>query len=258
LTCETVAENGLAERYVSDTLAGPELEPFEAHLIECERCQSEVLLAVAAREALESGEEETGEEEEPGLPGPSEAREGASVPRRFRVPVKVWVPAAAAAVVAGIFLFRPGPVPQRISELGRIGQAPVYLGIPVRADEAAADSLFDAAMLAYVAEDYSGAARVLGDALEAGADPLPAHFFLGASQLLLERPEEAVQAFGVVIDSGPSPYLAEGHYYRAKAMLQMGEVDPAFADLTAAAQMAGEISPSAEALADSLEAVMGG
>ena len=243
----------MVERYVADTLAGDELERFEAHLLSCRGCQDEVLLAVAARGGLQS----LGAE----VPAPGASTPEPGEPSRSRtrkIPAKFWLPVAAAAAIAGLIFFGPDRVPENLSELGQLGQPPVYLGVSVRQEEASADSLFAAAMLRYVAEDYAGAASGLTGALEAGAGPLPAQFFLGASLLMLDRFREAVEAFGVVADLGQSPYLAEAHYYRAKALLRLGDAESALADLRAAAVLPAEISPSAEALADSLEVQMGG
>lgn len=253
LTCENVAETGIVERYVADTLAGDELERFEVHLVSCQRCQDEIMLAVAVREGLQALEAEV-----PATGASSPEPGEASRSRTNKIPAKIWLPAAAAAAIAGLIFFGPGRVPENLSELGHLEQPPVYLGVSVRQEEASADSLFAAAMLRYVAEDYAGAASGLTGALEAGAGPIPAQFFRGASFLILNRSREAVEAFGVVTSLGESPYLAEAYYYRAKALLRLGEVELALADLQAASTMAAEISPSAEALADSLEVQMGG
>ena len=253
LTCELVTETGMVERYVAETLPDSELEGFEDHLLLCQRCQEEVVQAVAVREALrETTKEGSGREASAG--NPEKTRTGFF----FGIPPKIWLPVAAAAGVAGLVFFGPDRVPGAIRELGGVSQPPIYLGISVRQDPASADSLFDAAMLRYVVDEFGDAAKGLEEALEAGAPPVPAQFFLGASQLTLDRPREAAEAFGVVIDSGSSPYLAEAHYYRAKAHLRRGEVEAALADLRAASAIQGEISRSAEALADSLEVRLGG
>ncbi|NNM04165.1 MAG: hypothetical protein HKO65_03600, partial [Gemmatimonadetes bacterium] len=219
LTCERVADKGLVERYVSDTLPEDELEPFEAHLIECRMCQDEVVQAVAVREGLGAlGEEGPGRESSTAEPMVQ------SRSRRKVTSPKVWVPVASAAVVAGLVFFGPDRVPEAISDLGRVGQPPIYLGVPVRQEAAAAESLFDTAMRSYMADEFFDAAVGLRQALDAGADPIPAQFFRGASLLMLDRPQEAAEAFGVIISLGRSPYVAEAHYYRAKSLLRLGDV----------------------------------
>jgi len=253
LTCEMITDDGIVDQYVAGTLPEEEYESFENHLIECRACQDEVVQAVAVREGLGAlGEESPGRE--PPTAGPTVR----SRSRWKAISPKVWLPVAAAAVVAGLVFFGPDRVPEAISELGRVGQPPIYLGVPVRQEEAAAESLFDLAMTHYMADEFSDAAAGLRMALEAGADPIPAQFFLGASFLMLDRPREAAGALGVIIDLGPSPYQAEAHYYRAKALLRLGEVGPALDDLRGAAAVPGEIAGPAQALSDSLEAQMGG
>lgn len=253
LTCGIVSEEALAERYATGALRGDDLERFEAHILECRQCQDEVRQAVAIREGLRASEEDG-----PGSGG-TDGKAGADFHRRVkRIPSLVWVPVAAAAALAGFLLLTPERVPSRISDLGRVEQAPVYLGIPVRQEAALADSLFDTAMLRYLADDFRAAATGLEEALAAGFDPVPARFFLGSSFLMLDRPSAAAEALGAVIDSGESPYLPEAHYYRAKALLRLGSMESALRDLRAAAATSAEISGQAQALADSIEAHMGG
>jgi hypothetical protein len=253
LTCEVVAGAAMVERYVAGTLPESDLEGFEGHLITCQVCQDEVVQAVAIREGLRELQAGSSEQD------PAVGRTPGPVRSRLRgVPPKVWIPVAAAAVLAGILVLGPDQVPSTVSELGRVTQPPVYLGVAVRQDPASADSLFDAAMLRYIADEFGGAAEGLEEALEAGAGPLPAQFFLGSSLLMLDRSRAAAEAFGAVIRAGDSPYLPEAHYYRGKALLRMGEVGPALSDLRIAAAFPGEISDQARALADSLEAQIGG
>lgn len=53
LTCELVGERGLVERYVAGRVSdATELATFEAHVLECLRCQDEVRLGLAVRAAL--------------------------------------------------------------------------------------------------------------------------------------------------------------------------------------------------------------
>ncbi|MFH1765230.1 MAG: hypothetical protein ABIF09_13660 [Gemmatimonadota bacterium] len=253
LICDGVAKAARVERYVAGILPESELEGFEIHLLTCQLCQDEVFQAVAIREGLR--------ELEASSSAPDSAVGEAPAPIRFRfggVPAKVWIPLAAAAALVGIVVFGPEQVPSALSELGQVTQPPVYLGVSVRREPASAESLFAAAMLRYIADDFKGAAGGLEEALEAGADPVPAQFFLGSSLLMLDRPREADEAFGFAIQAGESPYLPEAHYYRAKALLRLGKVGPALADLRAAADFPGEMSRPAQALADSIEARMGG
>ena len=243
--CDEFVAEFVIERYAAGQLPEAETAAFEEHLLTCGRCQSELTLAVAVREALPEAEAE-------------EAEEDPTVPRRL--PWKgmgVGLSLAAAAAVTLMILPRDR-VSGEVAELGRVTQPPVYFGVPVRHAPARPDSVFGAAMSAYLAGEYSVAATGLEAAVEAGAGPVPAEFFRGASLLMLDRPADAEQAFSAVIDAGDSPYLAEAHFYRAKALLSQGRVDEAQVDLAATSESDGEIAASAKALADSVEAGMGG
>jgi tetratricopeptide (TPR) repeat protein len=161
---------------------------------------------------------------------------------------------AAAAGLAAVLLFSPRRVPAELERLGALIQAPIYLGVPVRAGPSLpADSLFAVAMSDYVTERYDEAAAGLRAALAAGVETVPADFFLGASLLMTAHPAEAVDRFAKVIAAGESPYLAEAHFYRAKALLRLGEVSTAQAALREAARRGGVIGGYAQALSDSVE-----
>lgn len=52
LSCEEITDRALIEGYVADRLGEAETESFESHYLTCERCQNELRLAFAIREAL--------------------------------------------------------------------------------------------------------------------------------------------------------------------------------------------------------------
>ena len=252
LDCESVAAELVLERYVAGTLPAEETRAFEEHLLECERCQRELALGVAVRKALgavpgESADAPDGEVHRIG-PGRRGRRRG-------------WIAAAGvglAAAAAVLLVLRPTGVARELAALGGVEQPPVYLGLPVRAEPLPWEATFGEAMARYAEGDFRAAAAGLRAAIEAGAPSLPAEFFRGASLLMLDRPREAAEGFSAVIAEGPSPYLAEGHYYRAKAMLRLGEGEQALFDLRAAAAANGDTGTAAAALADSVEAIVGG
>jgi tetratricopeptide (TPR) repeat protein len=232
LKCDAVADLALVERYLAHRLSAAEREEFEAHFLTCERCQQALALGAGIRAAW---------------------------PRVRPRPARRWVllgsglGLAAAAGLAAIILFTPKRVPVELERLGAVVQAPIYLGIPVRAGPAGpADSLFASAMTDYVAERYAEAAAGLRTALSAGVDSAPAEFFLGASLLMTAHPAEAAASFGKVIAGGETPYLAEAHFYRAKALLRGGQAAAALADLRDAARLGGVIGGYARALSDSI------
>lgn len=251
LDCEGVAEERVLERYVAGTLPAEETPAFEEHLIECERCQRELALGVAVREAFGA----------PAAAGSEADGEGNRIAPGRRGRRRGWIGAAGAGLAAAavaFLLFRPAGIPRELAGLGGVSQPPVYLGIPVRAEPVPWETPFAEAMARYAEADFRAAAAGLERAIEAGAPPVPAEFFRGASLLMLDRPAEASEALAAVISAGGSPYLAEAHFYRAKALLRLGWAEDALAELGAAASEGGEIGASAAALADSVEAVVGG
>jgi tetratricopeptide (TPR) repeat protein len=247
-SCDQIVAEFVIERYAAGQLTEAETAAFEAHLLTCDRCQRELTLAIAVRESLAEAEA-VESDEKPAAPG--------RLPwRRMAVGLTL-----AAAAVAALLLIPRERVSSEFAELGRVTQPPVYLGVPVRQAPARPDSVFAEAMALYAAGDFGAAADGLARAVDAGAGPIPAEFFRGASLMMLDRPDEAEAAFAAVIEAGDSPYLSEAHFYRAKALLHVGRAGEAQAELQESVESAdsgSEIAAAARALADSLEARMGG
>lgn len=225
LTHAEVETAGTAARFVAGTLTGDELLRFEEHLLECAACCREVELGISLRAAGS---------------GPR-AR-----PRRWG-----WaVIGLAAAAVLVVVTPRTTSDTTRFLALGAVATPPVYLGIPVRADEGHAR--FDAAMQAYGAGDYPRAAEELR-ALSAVLDAPPVHFFLGVSAMMMGADSLALAAYDALLAGMESPYHDEGHYYRAKVALRLGMPARAMADLQ---QVRDTIMRAqADALADSIRAL---
>lgn len=104
LSCDEVGAGFVIERYVAGTLSEPETGAFEEHLLTCERCQQEIPLAVAIREAL------------PAVKAGRTRR-----PAWFRTST---ITVAAAAVLAGVLLISRDRVPDVSGNLGRATQEP--------------------------------------------------------------------------------------------------------------------------------------
>ena len=227
LTCDLVADAGLIERYVAGRLADDESARLEAHYLTCARCQGDIRLAATIRAA-----------------GP---------PRR-RMAAARWLPLSLTALAAGVVLLvlaRSGPS-AALTRLGAVTAAPVYLGLEVRGPGSAGDTLFEAAMSAYAAARYDSAASGLEAALRAGVDSAPAEFFLGASRLIMGSNAAAAEAFRHVIALGSTPYLAEAHFYLAKALLRQGLASDALDQLGLVGHTDEAISAEASELADSV------
>jgi TolA-binding protein len=248
-SCDDVARNEWAARYVNRVMSSQEREQFEAHFIDCERCQREIELAAALKVAMKAPGASTTLGRDAAFTARAEIATPAA-PRRWRAAGAV---AAAAVLVIAVALVKRPRAPTDVPAWGTVSQAPIYLGVPVRDGTAAAsDSLFEVAMQSYSAERFADAARALREAIAGGATHPPAHFFLGASLLMSGQPRDATTAFDAVLAAGDSPYRVEAYYYRAKCLLQLGDRERAIADLAAAAAERGEAADQARALRDSV------
>jgi tetratricopeptide (TPR) repeat protein len=234
MSCADLRDRGVIERYVARRLEESEAAAFEDHLAACPSCQAEVRLAVAVRAA---------------------AIEATHLVGRVW-PKRAWWGAglAAAGVVGLLFLRSSGPNPE-LTALGGVIEPPIYLGVPVRAADEPADSQFAHAMVAYGEGRYEESAAGIEAALAVGVDSVPAGFFLGASLLMLDRPEEAAERFRRVLALGDSPYLPESRFYLAKSLLRLGRGGEALRELELAARADDEVGRRALALADSVRAV---
>ena len=230
--CAEFQQQGTVARYVIGTASAAEAVALEDHYVECERCRNEVLLASAIRDGVSA------------IPAAS----GGS--RRTRRIMRAGLLLTAAAV-ASVLLIRVS-AGRRLERYGALAAPPAYGGVSVRAEVAAADSIFAAAMRAYRAADYGVAADLLENAIRAGMAPAPAEFFLGASLLQLDEAAAAAASFRRVIAVGPNIYYDEANYYLAKALLRLHRRAEALAALAAAAASSGAIAAPARALADSI------
>ncbi len=225
-----------AQQYAAGRLDPGAISAVEEHLLICQRCQSEVRLAVALRQVTGT------------------ASAGAAPRWRRRVGGVVLAMAAGLAAL----LLLPRGANSRITALGRVIEPPAYIGLSVRAAPRAGDSLFAAAMDAYVARRYDAAASGLKAALAAGVDSVPARFFLASAELMSGRPREAAGDFARVIAAGAvaAPYLPEAYMYRAKALLQLGRPGKALAELEHVKPLGDLDGAAARALADSVREVL--
>ncbi len=228
--CPSREDTDHVHRYVAGTLSPNELEAFEIHLLECDRCQQAVREGVAVRAALaaaESGAERGGRSWSPRL-------------------VASLTLAAAAAIA--LWLVLPGG---ELEALGRIGSPPGMVPLPVRAEADSAALLADRGMTAYREGDYGSAAALLERAVT--VEPSPgSHFFLGVARLLTGSRDEARASLEAALEPAGNPYAAEAHFYLAKTWLQSGQADSALLHLTAVPTSAEQIHAHAAALADSV------
>jgi tetratricopeptide (TPR) repeat protein len=223
LEAETVAA------YIDRGLSAADTVAVDSHLAECPECRSEVVQLDALLRAR----------------------------RGVRRPVLLAVGLTAAAAVL-VFAILPGsrPSDSRSRSLGDLLQPPVYLGVSVRAPAERAATLFTDGMRLYNEGKYADAAERLRAARDAGIDGAAPTFFLGASLLMLNEPNRASDEFATVVRMGQTPYLAEAHYYRAKALLRVGDSGGAVAELDRAIETADEsFRIVAQSFRDSVRAI---
>jgi anti-sigma factor RsiW len=230
--CPTREDTDHAHRYVAGTLPPDERDAFEAHLLECERCQRAVREGAAIRAALthEAPAGEAALEEGSGLWSPR----------------LVAAATLAAAAAIALWFVLPGG---ELEALGRVAP-PVMEPLPVRAEADSAAILAARGMTAYREGDYGAAASLLARAVD--AEPAPGtRFFLGIARLLTGSRQEARASLTAALEPPGNPYAAEARFYLAKAWLLDGRADSALVHLAAVPPAAG-IRGHAEALADSV------
>lgn len=214
----------VAASYISKRLRESERALVEEHLAICDECRAEIRSVHAV------------------IAGQS----------RRRWPMAAAIAAAILLIVVVPPLTRRGETDD-LRSLGRVADAPAYFGIAVRSASASRANGFAAGMRAYSEQRYADAISQLEAARATPADEPAASFFLGASHMMLGEASAANESFKRVIQSGPSRYLGEAHYYRGKVLLQLGRPDDALAELAVAAATAQTpMREVASALRDSI------
>lgn len=257
LTCDEVERSSLAGRFLARTLPLDDAERFESHFLTCERCQHALTLGATTRAALRESSHVATTAASAAVASVHMAR--ASPSHRW------WIPmSAAAAALIAVLGYRAGNASTRsLQPLGAVTQAPVYLGVPVRAgNDERGIAVFDSAMTEYAAQRWQSSAQLLRAAIAAGKSDSPSHFFLGAALLMRADARDAIAAFSEVISAGSTPYTSEALLYRAKAHLQLREGAEAAADLArlidrdvTADDVPSGVSAHARALRDSIRVV---
>ena len=231
--CDATRRQWSAEQYVARRMAPQDAEAFEDHFVTCKQCQDEVRFASSVVGAV------------------GVARSDA--PPRERPRRRWFLGGGAIALAAGLTALMILRAPSsELAALGGVREPPMYLGIPVRSQDARPDSAFDVAMDAYARKDFREAASGLRAMVALNPGFVPAEFFLAASLLLDDHPRDAADAFERVIARGDTPYHAEARYYRAKALLRMGRAADAQSELQRIAASSGAMFEMARALADSV------
>ena len=230
----------MIERYVTGGLPEGEQDRLEEHLLACESCRDELEDLALLRERFKDERWAVEEDRAPSLS------------------TWLWAMGTAAAVVVLAVFFWPRLVSQSPgldTELGRLAQveAPPYEPRSLRALDGEAEEIFEGAMVAYQEADYAGAVPGLEAAVASDPTLVKAHFYLGASLLLTDRPREAIESLGRVIGLTNSEYEEWAHFYRAKGYLQLGQIDASRADLEEVVGLEGDLRPQAEEVLEQLQ-----
>jgi hypothetical protein len=146
----------------------------------------------------------------------------------------------------------PRPGPTSLEALASF-DPPAYRPPTLRGEGAPLPAL-RSAMDRYTARDWKGAVAGLREAARGTPEDPEVLFFLGVAELLAGEPRRGVETLGQVVALGDSPYLEEARFYRAKGMLQRGDVAGARRELTALIGLQGDLEQQARALLHRLTA----
>lgn len=250
MDCTLIAKQEFAERYALGKLTPGQCELYERHYFECERCYNELQQLLAIRRELEA--------QPLSAPAPKQDR------RRMSA---WWWPAlaAAAALVVVVIL---GPLydthapthptgaerAAAIAELARM-EPPPYEALVLRGMHDAASTAFREGMKAYLAGDYGAAAAKLREA--AAADPArpDVAFYLGASELLSDRPDAAQAVLERLVAMGETPFSEEAHFYLGKALLRRDQLMEAALEFQLVAGMDGPLQAEAKSVLQGLAGI---
>jgi len=245
--CKKVDDEEIIERYLTGRLSLEEAEAFEQHLLECQRCFSELQWRHAAAIELES----------------QTVRPAVSSRPLRRYGWRFATAAAAgmlllAALFSYVFLFR-GVKPDSeavIDQLASLGQPPLYLPSTIRgAKSQPALELFAKGMREYANQKYQDAVPLLESAARLDPDHLPTAFYLGISYLILDQPDAGIPWLVKVVRADPNPYAEEGHWFLSKAYFKKGNLDEARRELEAVVKLEGSYAPPAQNALERMKAL---
>ena len=252
--CERVLQDDVAVAYLRGQLPEAERDAFEEHYFECADCF----------ERLQTVRQLHGMLREPGVVAGATAPARKLVPRRG--PSMPWLAMAAGAAfvaVGAAFVLRNAAPPQPIGAtppaavapspegataapvvpepppldvLARV-EPPPYAPLVLRGG--AAETAFDRAMEKYVRGDYAGAAEGLRAAAKEDPESGDVLFYLGVSELLAGRPQQAIGVLRMAGAADPA-FSEAAWYYMAKAHLARGDVAKARNALALVAKSDGD------------------
>jgi hypothetical protein len=257
-----VKTSGLGEAYLSGRLSESEMEEYERHLFECDRC---------------TGELETLREIQAALSGPLREPLRAEAHPAWRRRT-AWALAAAAVVVAVVGISRwtrnaateersaatteivssgsvtPGSAEATATDWEKVADirpAP-YKETILRDGGSPAGNAFREGMGFYARGDFARAIPSLRSAAALDTHDAGAPFFLGVAQLMTGHTEDATASLQSCLARGDSPYVEEAHLYIARAFLRGGGVAAAAEELEAVIGFHGDFEAEARRLLETV------
>jgi TolA-binding protein len=270
--CERVLQEDVMVAYLRGDLPEAERDAFERHLLECTTCFERLqvvrdLQGVLRRDAAAAPAASVAAPRAAGRPatgwlawaaGAAFVAVGAAIVLRNMAPPGPLPPSPAppsspAATGPSAAPVSPAP-PERppLDVLARV-EPPPYAPLLVRGAEPA-DVAFGRAMEHYVRGDYAAAATGLRAALKEDPASTEARFYLGVSDLLAGRTEEAIRELGRVAGGDDAGFADAARYYLAKAHLARRDVAAARRELQRVARGDGDHKALAQQLLQALGA----
>ena len=242
-----MSQKGMCRRLLKE----PERTAFEEHFFLCQKCLEEVRVWRAVQQTAVPVTE------------PSRAAN-----------FYIWA-AAAAAVAAILFMgvsgmarvrshFGPPALVARVpppgtnldsvKSLGAV-EAPRYQAPVLRGTTDSSEQQFHEAMESYSRHDYRAAAAGLQASLSTNPGSAAARFYLGVCDLLLDRADESIIELRRAEAAGPSLYLEEARFFRAKALLSKRDLGGASQALESVVSLSGDRQAEARKLLAQLQAL---
>jgi len=254
MNCKDIDQHNVIEEYLLDRLTESERDEFEKHYFECESCFSQLQTGFAVQA------------EPPRAALLQRTQHGA-----FLHHVWNWTPALVAVILlfsAGFWWYsgrtfrspqqassaakfkplvsRPA-LPKTLSwdELARV-EPPPYTVVVLRGVEDEALQTFRKAMQHYVTADYAKAIPGLREAAKADAQNATFNFYLGASYLLSDQTDSAIESFRKTVSIGNVAYSEPAHFYLAKAYLRKKDMAAAEDELQQTIRLRGNNAAAAD------------
>lgn len=238
--CTAPDKGRLLEDYLSGELTEAQATAFEGHYFECSVC----LDAIRVRQS-----------------GPYALGRWDQTPRT-RMRVRLGLIAASLVVGATLYVLCGSGVPNlsrrnpaaTLADASRV-TAPQYVPSIAGGSDDEPRRRFVDAMQTYSAGDPGGAIPGLEASWTADSSRPETGFFLGASYLVTNRVDRAIETFGTTVALGASPFRERSKILLAKAYLRREAMDDARRELREVAARGGELHDEAERLLDAMERV---